>query len=325
MNQDFEGSKLSRDIISDISSRQRLAKLSNIIVNMAALGVVICPICVIMGYLICERYPVMRITLVALFAVLTVVCVLICVFLSKSVKKQKAKIKELTGQYIIKGVLAEKIDIIEYSPNQYINEKFVRKCSILPNFNRINGSDYISGNYRGRKFIYCDLLLELETKHSDGDRSVTTMFKGQLMKMELGKDIGGFVRIRERKNPRKSNGFFENIFGTFNSHNSIETENAAFNNQFEIKTSDDQLAFYILTPQFMESVMRLDELADGYTNIEFRDTSVVLTLNNGKDSFEVNKTLRSQKKLEKYRQRLRDELGAILGVFDEVLTKENLF
>lgn len=329
MNQDFEGSKISRDIISDISSRQRLATLSNIIVNMAALGVVICPICVGMGYLICERYPVMRITLEALFAVLTIVCVLICVFLSKSVKKQKAKIKELTGQYIIKGVLAEKIDIIEYSPNQYINEKFVKKCSILPNFNRINGSDYISGNYRGRKFIYCDLLLEWKSKKRDSNghmrTETTTMFKGQLMKMELGKDIGGFVRIRERKNPRKSNGFFANIFGMGNSHNSIETENAAFNNQFEIKTSDDQLAFYILTPQFMESVMRLDELADGYTNIEFRDTSVVLTLNNGKDSFEVNKTLRSQKKLEKYRQRLRDELGVILGVFDEVLTKENLF
>lgn len=63
----------------------------------------------------------------------------------------------------------------------------------------------------------------------------------------------------------------------------------AFNNQFEIKTSDDQLAFYILTPQFMESIMRLDELADGYTNIEFRDTSVVVTLNNGRDSFEVKK------------------------------------
>lgn len=325
MSQVFERSKSDREIISELSSRQRIAKLSDIILVMAAFGVVICPICTVIGWMIWTRYLVIGMILTALFAVLTVVCVLICVFLSKSVKKQKAKIKELTGQYIIKGVLAEKIDITEYSPNQYINEKFVRKCSILPNYNRISGSDYISGNYRGRKFIYCDLLLEWKSKDSDEHTSTTTMFKGQLMKMELGKDIGGFVRIRERENPRRSNGFFANIFGTFNPHNSIETENAAFNNQFEIKTSDDQLAFYILTPQFMESIIRLDKLADGYTNIEFCGTSVVLTFNNGRDSFEVKKTLRSKRKLEKYRQSFREELSIILGVFDEVLTKENLF
>ncbi|MBD5097112.1 MAG: DUF3137 domain-containing protein [Lachnospiraceae bacterium] len=143
--------------------------------------------------------------------------------------------------------------------------------------------------------------------------------------MELGKDIEEFVRIKERKNPRKSNGFFANILGLGTFNNSIETENVAFNNQFEIKTSDDQLAFYILTPQFMESVMRLDELADGYTNIEFRGTSVVVTLNTGRDSFEVKKTLGSQRKLEKYRQRFREELEVILGVLDEVLTKDKLF
>lgn len=322
MNQDFEGSKSDREIVSVISNRQRLVKLSLIIVFIAYLGIIICPIC---GFMIWEINPVMGMTYVALLPV----CVLILTFLGRNIRKQEAKIKELTGQYIVKGVLAEKIDIVEYAPTYYINEEFVRRCSILPNFNKIHGSDYISGNYRGRKFVYCDLLLQWETKERDskGRRRTrtTTLFRGNLMKMELGKDIGGFVQIKERKNPRKSNGFFENIFGVAASHNSIETENVAFNNQFKIKTSDDHLAFYILTPQFMESVMRLDELADGYTNIEFRDTSVVVALDNGRDSFEIKKTLGSQRRLKKYRQRFREELEVILGVFDEVLTKDNLF
>lgn len=322
MNQDFEGSKSDREIVSAISSRQRLAKISNILVVIAYLGIFICPICGLMSW---DRNPVIGMT----FVVLMVVCVLMCVFLGKSTRKLEAKIKEFAGQYIVKGVLAEKIDIAEYSPNRYINEKFVKKCSILPNYNQINGSDYISGKYRGQKIVYCDLLLEWKTKERDSDghkrTRTTTQFQGQVMKMELGKDIEGFVQIKEKKNPRKRNGFIANIFGTDTSHNNIETENVEFNNQFEIKTSDDQLAFYILTPQFMESVMRLDELADGYTNIEFRGTSVVLTLNNGKDSFEVNKTLGSQRRLEKYRQSFREELETILGVFDEILTKDNLF
>lgn len=314
MNRDFEKSKSEREIVSAISGRQRLLRLSNIMVAIAAFGICfICPVC---GFLGGARSPFMG---VVIWVVSTAVCVFTCVFLGKSSNKQKAKIKELIGQYIVKGVLAEKIDIIEYSPTHYINEKFVKKCAILPNYNRIRGSDYLSGNYRGRKFIYCDLLLEWK-----GEESTTTEFQGHFMKMELGKDIEGFVQIKERKNPRKSNGFLAGLFGTGSSHNSIETENVAFNNQFEIKASDDHLAFYILTPQFMESVMRLDELADGYTNIEFRDTSVVVTLNNGKDSFEIKKILRSRKRLEKYRQRFRKELDVILGVFDEVLTKDRL-
>ena len=322
MSQNFEGSKSDREIVSAISGRQRLAKLMNFVVVMAYLGILICPICAFMNW---ERNPAMGMA----FVVIMVVCVLMCVFLGKSTRKLEAKIKELVGQYIVRGVLAEKIDIVEYSPNSYINEKFIKGCPILPKYNKIHGSDYMSGNYRGRKFTYCDLLLEWETKERDSDghrrTRTTTQFQGQVMKMDLGKDIGGFVQIRERKNPRKGNRFFANILGTVNSYNSIETENAAFNNQFEIRTSDDQLAFYILTPQFMESVLKLDELADGYTNIDFRGTSVVVTLNNGKDLFEVNKTLGTQRKLERYQQRFRDELEVILGVFDEVLTKENLF
>ncbi|MCM1171922.1 MAG: DUF3137 domain-containing protein [Clostridium sp.] len=318
MNQKFEGNKSDREIVSVISSRQRLLKLLNIVLVIDILSIFICPIC---GFMIWERNPVRGITFVALAAVF----VLLCVFLGKSTRKLEAKIKELTGQYIVKDVLAEKIDIVEYSPNRYINEKFVKNCAILPDYNKIHGSDYISGSYRGRKFIYCDLLLEWESKDSDGDTTTTTLFQGHLMKMELGKNIGGFVRIRERKNPRKSNGFFANVLGVGVSPDSIETENVKFNNQFKIKTSDDQLAFYILTPQFMESVMRLDELADGYTNIEFRDTSVVVTLNTGRDSFEIKKTLGSKRLLEKYRQSFREELEVLLGVFDEILTKDNLF
>lgn len=322
MSQDFKESKSDREIVSAISGRQRLAKLMNFMVVIAYLGIPVCPICALMSW---ERNPAMGVT----FAVLLAVCVLMCVFLGKGTRKLEAKIKELTGQYIVKGVLAEKIDIAEYSPNQYINEKFVKKCSILPNFNKIYGSDYISGNYRGRRIVFSDLLLKWETKERDSDghrrTRITTQFQGQVLKMDLGKDIEGFVQIKERKNPRKRHGFIANLLGTGTPHKNIETENVAFNNQFEIKTSDDQLAFYILTPQFMESVMKLDELSDGYTNIEFRGTSVVVTVNNGRDSFEVKKILGTQRRLEKYRQSFRKELEIILGVFDEVLTKENLF
>ncbi|MBD5097111.1 MAG: hypothetical protein HDT40_08995 [Lachnospiraceae bacterium] len=167
MNQDFEVNKSDRQIVSSISSRQRLAKLLNIVFIIAFLGIVLCPLFV---FIIWERNPVMGMVALAL----AVVWVLMFVFMGKGMRKLEAKIKELTGQYIVKGVLAEKIDIVEYSPNGYINENFVKNCSILPDYNKIHGSDYISGNYRGRKFVYCDLHLEWETEGRDSDGHTST-------------------------------------------------------------------------------------------------------------------------------------------------------
>lgn len=104
--------------------------------------------------------------------------------------------------------------------------------------------------------------------------------------------------IRERKNPRKEKGFFSGIInGTadlFNiDRNTVETENAQFNQQFKVDTSDPQLAFYILTPQFMEHIVQADMIVNGYTNIEFNQGIVTLALNNGTDAFELGKYKRT--------------------------------
>ena len=92
----------------------------------------------------------------------------------------------------------------------------------------------------------------------------------------------------------------------------------------EIDSTGIHADIFLVGVLFMESVMRLDEHADGYTNIEFAGSNVVLTLNTGRDSFEIKRTL-GMRRLEKYRQMFRDELGIYLDVLDEVLTKENLF
>ena len=106
------------------------------------------------------------------------------------------------------------------------------------------------------------------------------------------------------------------------SQNKVEMESDPFNQQFKVITSDDELAFYILTPQF---IVAADEKVDGYTKIEFENSRVTLALNNGKNSFELTKTLWSKSRLDETRLRFRYELNSILSIVDEMLTKENLF
>ena len=150
--------------------------------------------------------------------------------------------------------------------------------------------------------------------------------------MPLGKDIKGYVKIKERKNPKKKKGFMDDLFESaakslgFESKESVvELESTAFNEQFEVKTTDEEMAFYILTPQFMENIIETDQYAQGYTNISFKDGIAYIAINNGRDSFEVTKNMYSEKRLEQSRQEMRQDLNRILRILDEVLEKEQLF
>ena len=248
--------------------------------------------------------------------------------------ERQDQMKNLVGQSVVREILAERIAIEQYNPNQYFNRDFLEHCSILPNYDRSSGSDYISGTYRGVPITYCDLHLEVEQESTDSDGNTTTsyytVFRGPVINLALRQPLNGYVRIRERKNPRKEKGFFSGIINgaadLFNiDQNTVETENAQFNQQFKVDTSDPQLAFYVLTPQFMEHIVQADMIVNGYTNIEFNQGIVTLALNNGTDAFELGKYKKNDHFLDEARQRFRYELNSILGIVDEMLTKENLF
>ena len=92
-------------------------------------------------------------------------------FLFSYMETNKLKdLKELMGQYVVRSVLGERLQVIEYMPNGYTNEAFLHNCPILPSFNNMDGSDFIHGIYRGVEFTFSDLTLRTETKGSpDGE------------------------------------------------------------------------------------------------------------------------------------------------------------
>ena len=124
---------------------------------------------------------------------------------------QSSKLKTFIGEYVVKDVLAERFDITQYTPMPKNTLDMVKKCTLLPRYDRITISDYIKATYRGVPLSYCDLHLEQEdTDTNDGHTSTTyrTIFKGHLINLGLKQKIEGFVKIKERKNPRKEKGFF---------------------------------------------------------------------------------------------------------------------
>lgn len=317
-------------IVSKIRSHQTAMKLCKFLSVISYFCIILLPLGLLFNYALGGRGMWKTITIVG------VVSIPVAIICSKISSKQASKLKTFVGEYVVKDVLAERLEVTQYTPSPKDTLDIIKKCTIIPKYDRITISDYIKGTYRGVALSYCDLHLEQEDTDTDDDghtnTTYRTVFKGHLINLGLKQKIEGFVKIKERKNPRKEKGFLSNVFsgaadvlGIKTKDETIEVENEAFNNQFEIRTSNQQMSFYILTPQFMENIIKADTYACGYTNIEFRGQNAFIALNTGRDSFEITKTVISKKSLDNSRQQMRGELNRILAVIDEILTKDNLF
>ena len=312
-------------ILSELKKYQNKIKVNSILLLLVAIAIPVGFFSALMDYVNGHNF-------IISLVIALVACIAVGPLSKKNSSLKKAK-KNFIGEHIIKELIAEKIEIEGYEPSNYINRDTIKKSSIMPGYDRISGSDYISGKYKGIGIVYCDIELEEKRTYrdSDGRRRTTysTVFKGHFFRMDLGNKIDGYVRIVERRNPRKK-GFFADLLGSAADlvgieTNTIELENEAFNNQFEVKTNNDEMAFYILTPQFMENVVRADEMADGYTNILFKEKKVDIAMNNYVDSFEVKKNIYSQKALDECRTLMRKDLDILLAIVDEILAKDRLF
>lgn len=263
----------------------------------------------------------------ALIAV-SVVCLLIT---GKIQTKLEKNLKGFIGENIIKEIISEKIEVQAYEATNMISQNSIKAAGITPYYDRITGSDYIKGCYHGQMIEYCDIKMEQkhETTDDDGHTSTTwdTVFQGPFMRIPLGKELNGHIKILERKSKRRKASFITDLINSaFNKkETSIELENEAFNNKFQVKTSNEELTFYILTPQFMENIMKADEYADGYTNISFINGAANIAIHNGKDAFEITKTMYGKKRLEESRAHMRRDLDIILSIVDEILQKDQLF
>ncbi|MCM1084182.1 MAG: DUF3137 domain-containing protein [Clostridium sp.] len=252
---------------------------------------------------------------------------LFCMFLVvQGIKGVKRKLKQFVGETVVREIIAERLTISKYEPNGSFDEDFLRTSGVLPSYSKSYGSDYIKGTYKGKQITYCDIKLESQKN----DKTVT-VFNGVVISLALDKPIGNKrVRILERGSKigeAVTNAYinFWSKLGIALSEHTVKLESVEFNEKFEVQTTDDEFAFYILTPQFMENIIKIDRLAAARTNICFGNDHVNIALNGGHDAFEIGSSLQNVNQLEECRQKMRTDLNTVCLIMDEILSKERLF
>lgn len=197
--------------------------------------------------------------------------------------KESKEFSQIVKDTIVKGLFKEEFTEVIYQPEKGFDESFISDTEMYSTGNRYYTDDLLSANYKGVGFMQADILMQQVTSNGK-TTTTTTLFHGRWFICDFIKDFNGYHQIRS------NGGFFKNTkpfnwFGT--KTKKFEFEGKAFTNKFTAYTTDEQEAFYLINPGYME---RLEKFVD-YINEEivfgFIDNKLHVAIYNNKDAFEL--------------------------------------
>ena len=197
------------------------------------------------------------------------------------------KIKEFENEYklsIMKPVFDKFITDCEFYPNMGIGREYIANLNAIRMGKIYRSEDYVEGVYNDVKFCRADILIQDITHDSDRNSHTVTYFRGQWMVFEFNKSFKKNIQIYDKFFKYANKG--KNFFGGADKREKISFENNLFNNKFKVYANSQQEAFYIITPQIMESILNLHNNIKGALMLFFDDNKRNIAINNGKNSLE---------------------------------------
>jgi hypothetical protein len=152
-------------------------------------------------------------------------------------------------------------------------------CSLLPSHTRRSLEDHVSGKVNGVAFELAEALLERKVRRKDQD-DYDLVFRGLVARYDFPKRFNGRTIIRSD---------FGKVFNAV-SHSGVEgervrLEDPRFEAAFEVFSSDQDEARYLLTPAFMERLVALGEKTGGSLQAAFDGAQLLLAIDGRRNYF----------------------------------------
>ena len=221
--------------------------------------------------------------------------------------------KKLLSDKVVGVVLKEVLgDAVEYNPWGKINPGSM----VFPfSYNCVDGSDHIKAVYNGLNIELGDVELIDKTEDTDEEGHTNTrqdtVFKGQWLTCDFGKELAGQVYVSERsKKDRRS------------MKSNVTMDNEQFSKRFCVRADDPQEAYYILTPHMMEYILTMADKSGGTVYLSFlREGKMHVAVQTGRDFFEFGN---NNANVEELRQKFLDELRWFTDVIDTLRAEDTL-
>ena len=219
--------------------------------------------------------------------------------------KYKKQYKEL----ICKKVLNDLFEDVELIYNKGLTEATVKNTSIVPMGERFSSEDYHKGKYKGVPFEASDVHTEhkVETEHSSG---YVTDFLGQCYVFEFNKSFSGSLIVNEKK-----------LVFNKQPENKLTMEDDEFNRLFTVSAEDKHLAYFILTPNFMNKLKDLTKEMKGHIALSFIDNKLNIAISNKNNIFECDPF----KSIDEELNQVKKELSVVTQIIDTLDLDNDIF
>ncbi|MBD5461860.1 MAG: DUF3137 domain-containing protein [Lachnospiraceae bacterium] len=205
-------------------------------------------------------------------------------FFCKGLKYKKAKEKEY-DEKVIKRAVAEVLPNAEFIRNECIDADKLYKYGIIPTYDSREKRGMI--RYQKNKKDYCFSNIHLLGSRTDKDDRTyyETIYMGQAYTGYYKTRLSGTVRI-----------FATRIMAVIKKETNagyvskrpeeikIETENIAFNDNFDVYATSEQDAFFILSPLVMEQLLEMKKKYE-QIGVYISGNHVVIALNTNEIMF----------------------------------------
>ena len=213
------------------------------------------------------------------------------IIIAFTTKKEADAYRAAYKSYFVERNLASIFAGLKYQHNVGLNRDLLRASEMVYTGDVYASNDLAQANYKGVNFVQADVHIQTEHTDSDGNTTYVTIFRGRYMifefpkkfsfKLELiGKRFGSSARV-----PGKNK-------TTGRKMDKLKTESGDFNGAFKIYAEDGFEAFYLLDPAFMEKIMKISDAHKNRVLFGFLNNTLLIGLNDGKDSFEPPKSSR---------------------------------
>jgi hypothetical protein len=147
---------------------------------------------------------------------------------------------------------------------------------LLPSYDRASFEDLLMGTRHGADFAIYEAHLEDESTDQDGDTTWTTVFHGQVFRIDYHKEFSSETVIR------RDAGMFNRFSKPGKEFKQVGIASPRFEKAFEAWSTDQMEARYILDPIVLERFLELENLYHGKNvRAAFADGSLYIALETG--------------------------------------------
>lgn len=208
-------------------------------------------------------------------------------------KKQNAYELEFK-QVIIKKLIDNFYDNLEYYPLKEMPERIYEKPNYNEYYNEYHSEDYFEGQIKNKYYIdMAEVFTEHVETHTDSEGNThttrTTIFHGLFAKVTSEKSITSELRIVQDK------------IGKYNK-NRLNMDSSEFEKYFDVITDNKIIAMQLLTADVMEEMIEFENKTNMKYDIVVKENEIYLRFHCG-DMFEpqsVRKGIINKAQLEKY-------------------------